>query len=114
VKSVGGHGDEVFKIIAHPKQPVLATSSADKTVRLWDLEKLTATKTLSGLTDYVYAVAFSPDGTLVSGGCYDGSVNVWKVADGSLVKGWNASPGLVVKQPEPKKEETKKPEPKKK
>ena len=103
VKSVGGHGDEVFKIIAHPKQPVLATSSADKTVRLWDLEKLTATKTLSGLTDYVFAVAFSPDGTLVAGGCYDGSVNVWKVADGSLLKGWNASPGMVVKEPEPKK-----------
>ena len=103
VKSVGGHGDEVFKIVTSPKQAVLATSSADKTVRLWDLEKLTATRTLSGLTDYVYAVAFSADGTLVAGGCYDGSVNVWKVADGSLVKGWNASPGLVVKEPEPKK-----------
>jgi hypothetical protein len=103
VKSVGGHGDEVFKIVASPKQPVLATSSADKTVRLWDLNKLTATKTLSGLTDYVYAVAFSADGTLVAGGCYDGSVNVWKVSDGSLLKGWNASPGLVVKEPEPKK-----------
>ena len=79
---------------------MLATSSADKTVRLWDLDKLTATKTLSGLTDYVYAVAFSADGTLVAGGCYDGSVNVWKVGDGSLVKGWNASPGLVVKEPQ--------------
>ena len=45
MKSVGGHGDEVFKIVASPKQAVLATSSADKTVRLWDLDKLTATKT---------------------------------------------------------------------
>jgi len=103
VKSVGGHGDEVFKIVASPKQPVLATASADKSVRLWDLDKLTATKTLSGLTDYVYAVAFSSDGTQVAGGSYDGSVSVWKVADGSLVKSWNASPGLVVKEPEPKK-----------
>ena len=48
MKAAGGHGDEVFKIVVHPKQPMLATSSADKTVRLWDLDKLAATKTLSG------------------------------------------------------------------
>jgi WD40 repeat protein len=71
-------------------------------VRLWDADKLTSTKTLSGLTDYVYAVAFSTDGTLVAGGCYDGTVEVWKVADGSVVKTWNASPGLVVKEPKKK------------
>lgn len=103
VKAAGGHGDEVFKIVASPNKPMLATSSADKTVRLWDADKLTSTKTLSGLTDYVYAVAFSADGTLVAGGCYDGTVEVWKVADGSVVKTWNASPGLVVKEPERKK-----------
>jgi hypothetical protein len=103
VRSVGGHGDEVFKIVASPKDPMLATSSADKTVRLWNLDTLAATKTLSGLTDHVFAVAFSADGSLVAGGSYDGSVQVWKVSDGSVVKGWNASPGLAAKEPEPKK-----------
>ena len=103
VKAAGGHGDEVFKIVASPKQPVLATSSADKTVRLWNLDTLAATKTLSGLTDYVFAVAFSTDGQYIAGGSYDGSVQVWKVSDGSVVKGWNASPGLVSKEPEAKK-----------
>jgi len=103
VKAVGGHGDEIFKIVANPKKPMLATSSADKTVRLWDLDKLTSTKTLSGLSDYVYAVGFSPDGTLVAGGSYDGSVEIWKVGDGSVVKHFNASPGLIAKDPEPKK-----------
>lgn len=103
VKAGGGHGDEIFKVIAAPKDALLATSSADKTVRLWNLETLAATKTLSGLTDYVYAVAFSADGQLVAGGSYDGEVRVWKVSDGTLVKGWNASPGIVSKEPEPKK-----------
>lgn len=104
VKNAGGHGDEVFKIVAAPQDKMLATSSADKTVRLWDMN-LGAGKTLSGLTDYVYAVAFSADGTLVAGGSYDGSVGVWKVADGAAVKVWNASPGIVAKdkEPEPKK-----------
>jgi len=104
VKNAGGHGDEVFKIVAGPKDVIFATSSADKTVRLWDAN-LTAGKVLSGLTDYVYAVAFSTDGTLVAGGSYDGTVGVWTVADGKPVKIWNASPGIVTKEkePEPKK-----------
>jgi hypothetical protein len=103
VKGAGGHGDEVFKIVANPKQPMLATSSADKTVRLWNMDTLAAGKTLSGLSDYVYTVAFSPDGELVAGGSYDGGVVVWNVKDGATVKAFNASPGFVPKEPEPKK-----------
>jgi WD40 repeat protein len=102
VKNAGGHGEDVFKIVVNPKQPLLATASADKTVRLWTLD-LAPGKTLSGLTDYVYAVAFSPDGERVAAGSYDGTVAVWNVKDGTLVKLFNASPGIATKEPEPKK-----------
>jgi hypothetical protein len=98
VKAVGGHGDEVFKVAAHPKDPMLATASADKTVKLWDTDKVSNTRTLQGLTDHVFAVAFSPDGSLVAGGDYNGEVRVWKVADGTVVKAFNASPGYVPKK----------------
>ena len=102
VRAAGGHGDEVFKVVFNPEKPILATSSADKTVRLWDAEKLAAGKTLSGLNDFVYALAFSGDGELVAGGAYDGGVAVWKVSDGSTVKAFNASPGYVSKTEEKK------------
>ena len=52
-------------------------------------------KSLTGLTDWAYAVAISPDGTMVAGGSYRGEVRVWKTADGALVKEFNASPGYV-------------------
>lgn len=103
VKNAGGHGDEVFKIAYNPKQPMLATSSADKTVRLWNADSLAAGKTLSGLTDFVYTVAFSADGEFVAGGTFDGIIGVWKVSDGSVVKLFSASPGIATKEPEPKK-----------
>lgn len=97
VKSGGGHGDHVLKIAISPKEPLIATGSKDKSVRLWSEGDLKSTKTLSGLTDEVFALAFSPDGQLVAGGSYDGEVRIWKVADGSVVKAFNASPGYVTK-----------------
>jgi hypothetical protein len=104
IKALGGHGDEIIKIVQHPKQPIFVTTSADKTLKLWDLDKGNNTKTFSGLNDHVFAAAISPDGTLVAGGAYDGEVKVWKVADGAILKGWNASPGYVVTTiPSPKK-----------
>ncbi len=58
-------------------------------------------KTLSGHTDQVYAIAISPDGNLIASGSWNGEVKVWKVADGSIAKEFNGSPGY--KPPEPKK-----------
>jgi WD40 repeat protein len=92
-----GHGKPVYKVASNPKQPMLATCSADMTVRLWNPDSGAAIKTLTGPTDYVYAVAFSPDGNLVAAGTFKGEVNVWKV-DGTVLKAFNASPGYVAKK----------------
>jgi hypothetical protein len=88
------HGKPVFRVARVPKQPMVVTCSADMTVRSWNAESLAAGKSMGGFTDHVYAVAASPDGTLVAGGAFNGEVRVFKLADGSLVKAFNASPGL--------------------
>jgi len=97
VRATGGHGDFILKLMAHPKQPLLVTGSADKTVRVWNADSGAAVKTLSGLTDQVFALAISADGLQVAGGTYAGEVAVWTIADGKLVKMFNASPGYVAK-----------------
>ncbi len=107
LKNSGGHGDDVFKIAFSPTDSLLATASADKSVRLWTASSTTVAEksTLNGLTDHVFAVAFSPDGKLVAGGSFAGEVAVWKTdpKDNKPVALFNASPGLQVTKAEPKK-----------
>jgi WD40 repeat protein len=98
LKATGGHTDEIYRVLVHPKEPLLITASADKSVRSWNSETLAAMKTFPGLTDHVYALALSADGKLVAGGAYDGEVRIWNVADAVVVKAFNASPGFVAKK----------------
>jgi WD40 repeat protein len=97
IRASGGHSKAVFRIAltSDAKNPLLATCSADGTVRLWNPATGAALKTLSGHTDWVYAVALSPDGKLAAAGSWNGEVRAWKTADGALVKAFNASPGYA-------------------
>jgi len=105
IKVIGNHADDILKVVQHPTLPIIVTTSADKTVKVWNPETGAALKTLTGLTDHVFAAAISPDGKQVAAGGYDGEVRVWNVADGMVAKGFNASPGYVPPVPvvEPKK-----------
>ncbi|MFF7130469.1 WD40 repeat domain-containing protein, partial [Streptomyces sp. NPDC008240] len=56
----------------------LATGSEDKTVRLWDAARRTPVgDPLTGHTEQVFSVAFSPDGHLLATGSLDGTVQLW-------------------------------------
>lgn len=105
-KSLTGHAKAVFRLANYPdvKNPMIASCSADMTVRLWNPVAGTPLKTLSGLTDWVYAVAISADGQLVAGGAANGEVRIWKTSDGAPVSNFNATPGYATPKVEaPKK-----------
>jgi mono/diheme cytochrome c family protein len=97
VRTSGGHTKEIVKVAYHadPKNPLIATCSADMSVRLWNPVTGAALKTLGGHSDWVYSVAISPNGQLIAGGAWNGEVRIWKVSDGNLAKSFNASPGYV-------------------
>ncbi|MCA1708832.1 MAG: hypothetical protein LC808_38365, partial [Actinobacteria bacterium] len=73
-----GHTNTVRDVAFSPDGTLLATTSTDRTVRLWDVaSRQPFGQPLTGHTDWVRGVAFSPDGTLLATTSADKTVRLW-------------------------------------
>jgi hypothetical protein len=58
----------------------------DNTIKLWDVASGRELRTLKGHTDWVYSVAFSPDGRTLASSGLDVIIELWDVASGSQLR----------------------------
>lgn len=79
-----GHTMEVTGLDISPSGQELATSGADKTVMLWDLQTNKLIRAFVGHTNYVTDVAFSSDGQYLVSSSFDCSARIWQ-RDGTEV-----------------------------
>ncbi|XP_051573038.1 coronin-7 isoform X3 [Myxocyprinus asiaticus] len=80
-----GHTEKIYSIKFHPHaSSLLASSSYDLTVRLWNLETGEEIKRLSGHQDQIFGMAWSPDGKLLATVCKDGKVRLYNPRGSTL------------------------------
>jgi WD40 repeat protein len=80
-----GHTLTVTALDVAPARRWLASASADRTIRLWDLDSLRELRHVGSHDGYVWSIAFAPHAPcLASGG--DKVVRLWDVASGRLVR----------------------------
>jgi uncharacterized protein with WD repeat len=85
------NGSYITSVDYSPIANIVATGGTDNTIKIWDVNQGQLAQTLSGHTDDVQTVAFSPDGQLLASGAGgwdnpgESTIKVWRVSDGSLL-----------------------------
>ena len=75
-----GHTGCVKSVAYSPDGTLLATSSNDRSIRLWSVASSQCIAALHGHSDGINAVAFSPDGTSLASVSCDRTVRLWSLA----------------------------------
>ncbi|MDM9384987.1 WD40 repeat domain-containing protein [Chlorogloeopsis sp. ULAP01] len=86
--TLNGHIGKITSLAISPSGLILVSGSADKTIKLWDLNTGKSIRTLNDNLGEVSSVAISPDGNFLAiGSCQHpkSNVKVWHLATGKLL-----------------------------
>ena len=90
-----GHEDVIARIAWSPDGRVLASSSVDATIRLWNAETGECLRTLTGHGGAVLSVAFDPTGRTLASASRDDTVKLWDPNSGQLLRSLEGHAGMV-------------------
>ncbi|KAL0043527.1 hypothetical protein WJX79_007441 [Trebouxia sp. C0005] len=79
-------GKYVLKCLLSPDVRQLATASADKTVKLWNLDGFTLERTLTGHQKWVWDCVFSVDAAYLVTASSDCSARLWDLSTGDAIR----------------------------
>lgn len=85
-RTLNGHSDTIWSIAITPDNQTLVSGSADKTIRIWSLDRLAQPRILSGHSSWVTSIAISPDGNSLASGSTDGTIKFWNLHSGELLR----------------------------
>jgi WD40 repeat protein len=85
VTTLRGHRGAVTTVSFHPNASIIASSSVDKSIIIWDIGSTRLLKRFDDQGDFVSAVAFSPDGRHVASVNKTTTVKVWNIESGEFI-----------------------------
>lgn len=91
-----GHSDRILSVAFSPNGQMLASGSADRTIRLWNPHTGKSLKTLQGHRSWVWGIAISPDNKFLASGSYDHTVKVWDLESGECSQTLQGHPSSVL------------------
>jgi WD40 repeat protein len=80
------HGDKILSMAVSPDGRFLATGSADRTVKIWDMGNGHELLTYRKHSRYIRTVQFSPDGKWIASAGGDSEVRLWDPLTGKDVR----------------------------
>ncbi|KAJ2402649.1 Coronin-like protein crn1 [Coemansia sp. RSA 2559] len=92
---LGGHGRKVGHVVWNPvAEGVLAVSSSDNTVKIWDVQTGQVRQTLSGFKDAIMSIAWNHTGTLLAATCRDKKLRIFDVRSGEILQEGDSHTGV--------------------
>jgi len=86
IQKIDAHSTYCLKALLSPDVKYLATTSADKTVKLWNVEKgFALEKTLGGHQKWVWDCGFSADSAYLVTASSDRSAKLWDLKSGDTI-----------------------------
>jgi WD40 repeat protein len=95
IKTLREHTNRVWSLAFQPatslgkegqNNRLLASGSADYTIKLWDWKSGNCRQTLYGHNSWVWSIAFHRNGTQLASGSYDQTVKLWDIETGECLK----------------------------
>ncbi|MBF2066538.1 MAG: serine/threonine protein kinase [Calothrix sp. C42_A2020_038] len=85
-QTISAHSGHVMSVAINQDRKVLASSSTDKTIKLWNIETGEEIRTLQGHNQSVMKVTFSSDGKTLVSGSSDRTAKLWNVETGQQIR----------------------------
>jgi dipeptidyl aminopeptidase/acylaminoacyl peptidase len=81
-----GRVREVTNLLFSPNGALLAVTTVDGTIRLWDVFTNRCVHILKGHTNWTSSISFTPNGNFLFSGGYDRAIRIWSLSNGSCIE----------------------------